>query len=233
MNNKHHTTASIYTTSFIILLVISYLMYQARKQDTELTQTQSPSKVSFFITSKNPGAGGNLGGLSGADTYCTALAEKAGHTGKTWRAYLSTVDNGEEKGVHARDRIGNGPWYNTKGVLIASNIEELHVANGITKVTALNEYGEVISGRGDTPNQHDILTGSTELGVALATTTDTTCRNWTSSLNGSALVGHHDRIGRDDSAPMKSWNSSHLTRGCSAENFVTTGGAGLFYCFAE
>lgn len=208
-------------------------MYQAKKQGPEPQQVQRASNVSFFITSKNPGNGGNLGGLSGADAYCTSLAEKAGHTGKTWRAYLSTTDNGTEKGVDARDRIGKGPWYNTKGVLIASNVEELHGNNNITKATALNELGEVVLGRGDKPNEHDILTGSTEWGTRVATSTDTTCQNWTSSLDGSAIVGHHDRIGRDESAPMKSWSSSHLTRGCSVENFTTTGGAGLFYCFAE
>ncbi len=231
MKRNHGTTAFIYSSSFILLLAISYVMYQSN--DSSKQKKTTSQKMSFFITSKNPGNGGDLGGLQGADNYCTTLAENVGVRGKTWKAYLSTVDTATSKGINARDRIGDGPWRNAKGELVASTVQELHMVNNISKSSALNEYGVIVLGRGDTPNEHDILTGSTEDGVALATSTDTTCSNWTSSLEGSALVGHHDRIGKDDTMPMKSWNSSHLTRGCSVESLKTTGGAGLFYCFAE
>ncbi len=189
------------------------------------------SKMSFFITSVNPGKGGDLGGLAGADAYCSKLAGYVGSKGKTWKAYLSTT--GENK-VNARDRIGSGPWYNAKGIQIAQSIDSLHGENNITKETALNEKGETVMGRGDVKNLHDILTGSDAMGYASTTATgDTTCANWTSSSVGSALVGHHDRIGLNDSAPMKSWNSSHGTRGCDMPALESTGGAGLFYCFVE
>lgn len=194
------------------------------------------TSMSFFVTSANPGKGGDLGGLAGADAYCTQLAESVGVTGKTWRAYLSSGATAEHPVVHAVERIGNGPWYNAKGVLVAKDLAELHAAvSPLTKETALNEKGEIVSGRGDEVNMHDILTGSTDSGKlsVLQATEDTTCGNWTSSGAGSAIVGHHDRIGIDDSAPMKSWNSSHKTRGCSMEDLKSTGGAGLVYCFAE
>ena len=193
--------------------------------------TDIDSKMSFFITSANPGKGGDLGGLAGADAYCSALAEKSGVAGKTWMAYLSTTG---AEGVNARARIGSGPWYNAKGELVAATLDELHGENMLTKATALDENGATVQGRGDTPNEHDILTGSMSDGTASSTaTTDTTCANWTSSAAGSALVGHHDRVGRDDSAPMKSWNSAHGTRGCDMEALKSTGGGGLFYCFAQ
>lgn len=165
--------------------------------------------------------------------YCTNLAEAAGVTDKEWRAYLSTKTHNGVPGVNARDRIGNGPWYNYNGDLVASTLEELHGTNAINKTTALTEKGTIVSGRGDEVNSHDILTGSNDQGMLVATSTDTTCANWTSSGTGSAYVGHHDRIGINESAPMKSWNSSHLTRGCSQENLKSTGGAGLYYCFAK
>jgi hypothetical protein len=181
--------------------------------------------MSFFITSAGPGDGANLGGLDGADAHCQKLAEAAGAGGKTWRAYLSTG------AVHARDRIGDGPWHNAKGALIASNVGELHSdANQISKQTGLTETGEMIKGRGDTPNQHDILTGSNADGTVAA---GQTCEDWTSNASTSnAFVGHHDRIGLRDDAPSKSWNASHPSRGCSKEDLPKSGGNGLFYCFA-
>ena len=193
---------------------------------------QAPA-MGFFVTSGNPGRGGDLGGLAGADRYCQALASGAGAGARTWRAYLSTVATASGPAVHARDRIGNGPWYNARGVLIASNVEELHgTANRIDKQTALTEKGEPLSGRGDPVNMHDILTGSLPDGRASGATGDTTCGNWTHEGAGSALVGHHDRMGLDDSAAAKSWNSSHATRGCAMDALKTTGGAGRLYCFA-
>ena len=181
--------------------------------------------MSFFVTSANPGKGGDLGGLAGADAYCNTLATAAGSTGKTWKAYLST------DAESAKDRIGAGPWFNAKGEKIADDVASLHGdANGLTKQTALNEKGEVINGRGDTPNRHDILTGSKADGTAAPET----CGNWTmGGAEGAAMVGHSDRTGLDNSAPAKSWNSSHPTRGgCTQEAFKGTGGDGLFYCFA-
>lgn len=189
------------------------------------------TSMSFFVTSVNPGKGGDLGGLAGADAYCTILAESAGVKGKTWKAYLSTTGEG---GVNARDRIGKGPWYNAKGELVASDLEALHGDNRLNKSTVLTEAGMTVMGRGDEVNMHDILTGSLADGTASTTAmTDTTCANWTSSAAGSAIVGHHDRVGLNDSAPAKSWNSSHGSRGCDLPALKSTGGSGLFYCFAE
>ncbi|HEY0856072.1 MAG TPA: hypothetical protein VGE16_03390 [Albitalea sp.] len=184
--------------------------------------------MSFFVTSVGSGKGADFGGLEGADKHCQTLAAAAGAGGKTWRAYLSTSAIGSTPAVHARDRIGGGPWRNAKGVVVARDVDELHGANNLTKQTALSEKGAVINGRGDTPNEHDILTGSTPDGRAA----DATCRNWTTSGEGSAIVGHSDRIGLDDSAAAKSWNSSHPSRGCGQEALKATGGAGLLYCFA-
>jgi hypothetical protein len=182
--------------------------------------------MSFFVTSVGTGKGADLGGLKGADAHCASLAEAAGVTGKTWAAYLSTSD------ADARDRIGKGPWVNAKGVRIADDIASLHSdANAITKQTALDEKGEVVNGRGDKPNRHDVLTGSKPDGTRIA---DQTCGDWTlSGAEGAAMLGHHDRTGLDDSAAAKSWNSSHASRGgCSQEALKGTGGDGLFYCFA-
>ncbi|RWC81906.1 MAG: hypothetical protein E5W64_02490 [Mesorhizobium sp.] len=184
------------------------------------------TKMSFFVTSVGSGKGADLGGLKGADAHCASLAEAAGVTGKSWHAYLST------SAEDARDRIGKGPWFNAKGAKIADDVASLHSdANGITKQTALNEKGETVNGRGDTPNRHDMLTGSKPDGTRIA---DQTCGDWTmSGAEGAAMMGHHDRTGLDDSAAAKSWNSSHASRGgCSQEALKGTGGDGLFYCFA-
>jgi hypothetical protein len=189
--------------------------------------------MSFFVSSAGSGKGGNLGGLEGADKICKTLAEGVGAGGKTWRAYLSTQGPGA---VNARDRIGTGPWVNAKGVVIAKNAAELHGTNNLTKETALTEKGEVVKGRGDKPNMHDILTGSKPDGTAFGPEADRTCANWTSSGMGAAMVGHSDRIGLDESAPMKSWNSSHPSRGpgggCTQDDLRSTGGNGFIYCFA-
>ncbi len=185
--------------------------------------------MSFFVTSAGSGQGANLGGLAGADAHCEKLAAAVGAGDKGWRAYLSTTG---AAGVNARERIGSGPWVNAKGVTIASDVASLHGNNNLTKQTALTEKGDVINGRGDTPNTHDILTGSTADGRAVAGDGDSTCGNWTKSGEGSAWVGHHDRIGLRDDEPSRSWNASHPSRGCSQEALKATGGAGLFYCFA-
>jgi hypothetical protein len=190
--------------------------------------------MSFFITSANPGKGGDLGGLEGADKFCQSLAQAAGAGSRTWHAYLSTQAPALNSPafVNARDRIGTGPWSNAKGVVVAQNVTELHGTNNVTKQTALTEKGEVVNGRGDTPNMHDILTGSQPDGTAIAGQVDSTCRNWTSSNEGAAMVGHSDRTGLDDSAPAKSWNSSHQSRGCSYDALKATGGDARIYCFA-
>jgi hypothetical protein len=192
--------------------------------------------MSFFVTSHGIGNGGNLGGLAGADNHCQTLAQAAGAGSKTWRAYLSTQGADGQPAVNARDRIGTGPWVNARGVTIAKDVAELHGDNKLTKQTALSETGEVINGRGDTPNRHDVLTGSQADGTAFPPGEDRTCKNWTSSLQGAAIVGHSDRLGLDEQPPAKSWNSSHSSRGpdggCSQADLRSTGGDGLLYCFA-
>ena len=190
------------------------------------------SNMSFFVTSTNSGKGANYGGLAGADQHCQALAAAAGAGGKTWRAYLSASASGSSPAVNAKDRIGKGPWQNAKGVAIAKDVSELHGTNNLTKQTALTEKGTVVNGRGDSPNQHDILTGTQPDGTAFAGSDDKTCGNWTKSGDGSAIVGHHDRAGLDTSPPALSWNSSHPSRGCSADALISTGGNGYLYCFA-
>lgn len=193
--------------------------------------------MSFFVTSEGPGNGANLGGLAGADAHCQKLATAAGAGSRAWRAYLSTgFIPPSTAAVHARDRIGKGPWYNAKGVLIARDVADLHGAgNNITKQTALNEKGGLVNGRGDTPNTHDILTGSRPDGTAYSSfpnQPDMTCGEWTKSGPGSAMTGHHDRVGPSADPWAVSWNSSHGTAGCGKEDLPKTGGAGLFYCFA-
>ena len=189
--------------------------------------------MTFFVTSTGTGKGADLGGLDGADQHCQALASKAGAGHRTWRAYLSNSLAPGSPTVHARDRIGKGPWQNAKGVVIASNLSELHGTNNLNKQTALNEKGERVNGRGDKPNEHDILTGSQRDGTAMAgDPARTTCGNWTLSGAGAAIVGHHDRLGLRDDEASRSWNSSHPSRGCSLDNLRASGGAGLIYCFA-
>jgi hypothetical protein len=195
--------------------------------------------TTFFVTSTGIGNGANLGGIAGADNHCQELAQAAGANAaavKTWHAYLSTQAADGKPAINARDRIGKGPWQNSKGVVIAKDVTELHGANNLTKQTALSEKGEIINGRGDTPNRHDMLTGSQPDGTAFAVADDRTCKNWTSSTQGSAMLGHSDRIGLRDDDASKSWNSSHPSRGpeggCSQADLKSTGGDGLMYCFA-
>lgn len=200
---------------------------------------QSDDKtMSFFVTSVGVGSGANLGGLDGADAHCQKLASAAGVDNRAWRAYLSTqgVDFKDENVINARDRIGSGPWYNAKGVMIAKDADELHSANNnLNQETALDEAGNMVNGRAEKPNMHDILTGSRVDGTAFGPSffTDMTCGNWTSSGEGAAMLGHHDRVGPIDHAWAVSWNSAHISRGCSQEALQSTGGAGLFYCFAQ
>jgi len=194
------------------------------------------ANMTFFLTSNGPGNGANLGGLDGADKHCQALAQSAGAGAKTWHAYLSTQAADGKPAVNARDRIGKGPWQNSKGVVVAKDVAELHGSNNLTKQTALSEKGDVINGRGDTPNRHDALTGSQPDGTAFGPEADRTCKNWTSSTQGAAMVGHSDRIGLREDDASHSWNSSHPSRGpdggCSQNDLKSTGGDGLLYCFA-
>jgi hypothetical protein len=213
---------------FVSLVLVSLsLSIPAQAQQTTMT---------FFITSIGLGNGADLGGLEGADRHCQSLAQVVGAGGRTWHAYLSTQAVDGAQAVNARDRIGRGPWQNTKGVVIAKDVDELHGNNNLNKQTALSEKGEIINGRGDTPNRHDILTGATPDGRAFPPAEDRTCGNWTKSSKGAAMVGHHDRMGLNEEPPAKSWNSSHPSRGpdggCSQADLRSTGGDGLFYCFA-
>jgi hypothetical protein len=199
-------------------------------------QQAPPQPMSFFITSAGSGHGANLGGLAGADRICQTLAAAVGSGNKTWHAYMSTNAASGQSGVNARDRIGNGPWYNAKGEKIANNLADLHgdtaelarLGNNLVKMSALTEKGAMVNGRGDTPNVHDMLTGSQTDGRAYTDGTVHTCNNWTSETTGTAQLGHFDRSGGNNT----SWNSAHPSRGCSQDNLVSTGGAGLFYCFA-
>jgi hypothetical protein len=210
----------------VILLFVSATLVHAQAGD-----------MTFFITSAGPGKGADLGGLTGADQHCQSLAQAAGAGKHTWHAYLSTQAADGKPAVNARDRIGKGPWKNAKGEVIATSVADLHSANNkLNKQTALSEKGQPVNGRGDQPNMHDILTGSQPDGTAFAAGEDRTCKNWTSSGEGSAMVGHHDRQGLRDDDASKSWNSSHPSRGqgggCSQDALRSTGGNGLFYCFA-
>jgi hypothetical protein len=219
--------ASIMAPAAVLAAIALVAAQPARAQSAD---------ISFFVTSNGIGNGANLGGLAGADNWCQTLAQAAGAGGKTWRAYLSTQAADGKPAVNARDRIGKGPWQNAKGAVVAKDVAELHGTNNLTKQTALSEKGEVINGRGDTPNRHDVLTGSQPDGTAFAAGEDRTCKNWTSSTQGSGMVGHIDRIGLRDDDASKSWNSSHPSRGpdggCSQADLKSTGGDGLMYCFA-
>lgn len=221
MNNFKRSTAGV----FISLLIGGAVMTPAAQA--------KPADMSFFVTSEGKGNGADLGGLDGADAHCQTLAKAAGSTKSNWHAYLSTVAPGGDAGVNARDRIGKGPWRNAKGVVVGKNVDDLHSKSGkVTKLTALTEKGETVSGRSDAVNTHDILTGSDPSGNYSTAGGDTTCKNWSSSAEGSAILGHHDRMGLKDTRHMKSWNSSHGSNGCSQDGLKSTGGAGLFYCFA-
>jgi hypothetical protein len=196
-----------------------------------------PANTSFFVTSAGIGNGGNLGGLAGADNYCQTLAQASGVGAKTWHAYLSTQAADGKPAINARDRIGNGPWQNAKGVVIAKDVAELHGgSNQINKETALTEKGEIVNGYGDNPNRHDILTGSQLDGTAFSGADDRTCKNWTSSTQGAAMLGHSDINGPATAPTAKSWNAAHPSRGpdggCSQKDLNSTGGVGLLYCFA-
>ena len=199
---------------------------------TASVHAQQPG-MTFFITSVGKGKGADLGGIAGADAHCAALAKAAGSKETNWKAYLSTTLPKGDAGENARERIGKGPWHNAKGVMVAKSVADLHSdAVNINKQTGLTEKGDIVGGSGDKPNQHDILTGSDPQGLYSTAGGDTTCGNWTSSGEGSAIVGHHDRSGlKKTSRHMTSWNSSHGSRGCSQDNLISSGGAGLLYCF--
>ncbi|MBI4480409.1 MAG: lectin [Acidobacteria bacterium] len=221
--------------ALIGMMIASWALAQnpPAAQSPAQSPPQPPAPMTFFVTSVGVGQGAQLGGLAGADAHCQKLAEAVGAGSRTWRAYLSTQAAGGQPAVNARDRIGSGPWHNAKGELVAQNVADLHGdiqrdRNNLQKQSALNERGEVVNGRGDSPNRHDMLTGSQSDGRAYTDSADHTCKNWTSSSDGTAQLGHHDRVGGGNT----SWNSAHASRGCSQENLVSTGGAGLFYCFA-
>jgi hypothetical protein len=223
MNTTRHFSAFALTAALVLGMSVGVSAQQAN--------------MSFFVTSAGSGKGADLGGLAGADRICQQLAQAVGAGNRTWHAYLSTQAADGQAAVNARDRIGKGPWQNSKGVVIAKDVEELHGDNNnITRQTALTEKGDVVNGSGDTPNRHDALTGSQPDGRAFPAGDDKTCHNWTSSTQGAAMVGHIDRRGLRDDAQQRSWNSSHLSRGpdggCSQGDLRTTGGDGLFYCFA-
>jgi len=214
----------------MVLLVVAVLL-------APIAVHAQSGDMTFFITSAGSGKGADLGGLSGADQHCQHLAQAAGAGKHTWHAYLSTQAADGKPAVNARDRIGKGPWKNAKGETIATSVDDLHSANNkLTKQTALTEKGQPVNGRGDQPNMHDILTGAQPDGTAFAAGEDRTCKNWTSSGEGAAMVGHHDRQGLRDDDASKSWNSSHPSRGlgggCSQDALRSTGGDGRFYCFA-
>ncbi len=234
---------SLYAVGLVVIaIIVGAWLWRSEKRNVEPargpefgTQPSAPAgagQMTFFVTSANPGRGAGLGGLTGADQYCQSLAASAGAGNRTWHAYLSTQVTAGASAVNARDRIGKGPWQNIQGVVIAKNLDELHNGNNVTKQTALTEKGGVVNGRGDSPNLHDILTGSGMDGKVIPGDADTTCGNWTKSGEGIAMLGHHDRVGTSDTDAARSWNSSHLSRGCSLEALASTGGGGLFYCFA-
>jgi hypothetical protein len=215
----------------LFMLALLLVSFQVPAQEGEQRHP-----MTFFVTSVGMGNGADLGGLAGADAYCQALATAVGAGNHTWHAYLSTQTKNGQSAINARDRIGQGPWYNSRGQAIAQGQADLHgdtlelalLGSNLFKQTALNENGKVVNGAGDTPNTHDVLTGSQPDGRAYSDTEDHTCNNWTSSGPGSAQVGHSDRIGGGNT----SWNSSHATKGCSQADLASTGGTGLFYCFA-
>lgn len=224
-----------FTTKAIRLVAAGAALALLPLAGAQAQQMSKASEMTFFVTSVGSGKGGDLGGLAGADKQCQALAQAAGAGNKTWRAYLSTQAEGGQPAVNARDRIGAGPWQNAMGVVVARTLADLHDGNNnLSRFTALNEKGMRVNGRGDQPNTHDILTGSQPNGTAFAAGEDMTCGNWTrSGAEGGAMLGHHDREGLDETIPARSWNTSHRSRGgCSVDALRSSGGAGLFYCFA-
>ena len=220
------------STAYLSTLALSALLLLVLVGSSQAQQ----ASMSFFVTSVGSGKGADLGGMQGADRHCQQLAQAVGVGNRTWHAYLSTQASDGQPAVNARDRIGRGPWQNSKGVVVAKDVDELHGDNNLTKQTALTEKGEVVNGRGDNPNRHDALTGTQPDGRAFAPGDDRTCHNWTSSTQGAAMAGHIDRQGLRDDDASKSWNSSHPSRGpdggCSQADLRSTGGDGLFYCFA-
>jgi len=215
------------------LSIVAAAMLAGLSSTAMAQQPQAPN-MTFFVTSIGPGKGGDLGGLAGADAYCQRLATAAGAGAKTWRAYLSTSGNAQGGPTNARDRIGNGPWQNFKGTVIATSVADLHSDNNkLGQANSLTERGNVISGVGSTPNWHDALTGSDMEGNAWPGNMGLTCNNWTSSTFGSAMLGHIDRRGGADTVFQRSWNATHMSRSCSPPDLVATGGNGLFYCFAQ
>ena len=236
IDGRTHKTA--WTTTAIASAVAAAGMLSLGIYGAAQAQQSGGSAMTFFVTSVGSGKGADLGGIDGADKHCQTLAAAGGAGSRTWHAYLSTQAAGGQTAVNAKDRIGAGPWQNAKGQVIATSVADLHSANNkITKATALSEKGETINGRGDTPNMHDILTGSQADGTAFAAGEDRTCKNYTSSTEGAVMMGHHDRIGLRDDDASKSWNMSHPSRGegggCSQNALKGTGGAGLLYCFAS
>lgn len=215
------------------MIPLRFVLLAAATQLMPASRADAPvQSMSFFITSVGAGDGANLGGVAGADRHCASLAEAAGVRGKTWHAYLGQQASNGKPAIHARDRIGKGPWMNAKGVVVATSVDDLHSdSNKLSKENSLTEKGMPVNGRGDTPNTHDILTGVGLDGRVSSDTTDTTCRNWTSNTTGAASVGHHDRQG--GGANPTSWNNAHPSRGCSQDNLKASGGAALFYCFAS
>jgi hypothetical protein len=219
-------------SSILASAALAALVLSGAAQAQEATQAPN---MTFFVTSEGPGKGGDLGGLAGADAHCQKLATAVGAGNKTWHAYLSSSTNAANPGatVNARDRIGKGPWQNSKGVVIATSVEDLHSAgNKISKESGLTEKGTVVNGVGDTPNTHDMLTGSTTEGRAYPDNVNLTCNNWTSSNFGATMVGHVDRRGNADTVFQHSWVAAHMSRGCTQPDLIATGGNGLFYCFA-
>jgi hypothetical protein len=214
----------------LLALAAAGLLWMPR---SAAAQSNADASMSFFITSTGLGHGANLGGLAGADAHCQELADAVGAGKRTWHAYLSTQPAAGKPAVNARDRIGTGPWYNAKGVRVATTVEDLHGPNNkLSKENSLTEKGTVVNGRGDNPNQHDMLTGSNADGTAFPAGADKTCANWTSETTGSAMLGHHDRHGVAGNIDSTSWNQAHLSSGCSQQNLIATGGSGYFYCFA-
>lgn len=220
-------TRSTGSAAVAIAFIVAGCSSMATMQKSDATA--SKSAMTFFVTSAGSGKGADFGGIAGADKHCQTLATAAGAGGNTWHAYLSTQG---PAAVNARDRIGKGPWRNARGVVIAKDVADLHGENNLNKQTAITEKGEVVNGRGDTPNRHDILTGSQPDGTAFSGSDDMTCGNWTKSGEGSAMLGHHDRMGNSPPPAGASWNSSHKSNGCSDALLAQTGSAGYLYCFA-